>query len=122
MWFAWSDEKMIWEAIETIDPLKVTAHWRPVVIVGFEGDGYHQMSDLAKIVQNGHDTCIIVDGRRDLDGTISKITDDCGDEAWHSVIGIARLDLADQSTYQGLVTALEGRWEWYDLESPYIEF
>ena len=25
IWFDWSDQKIIWEAIETIDPLKVTA-------------------------------------------------------------------------------------------------
>jgi hypothetical protein len=30
---------IIWEAIETIDPLKVTARIRPMVIVGLEGDG-----------------------------------------------------------------------------------
>jgi hypothetical protein len=39
IWFQWSDEAIIWEAIETIDPTKVTARIRPMVIVGFEGDG-----------------------------------------------------------------------------------
>ena len=32
--FDWSDEAIIWEAIETIDPLNITDHVRPMVIVG----------------------------------------------------------------------------------------
>jgi hypothetical protein len=39
-WVDWSDQKIMWGAIETIDPLKVTARIRPIVIVGWEGDGW----------------------------------------------------------------------------------
>ena len=53
IWFQWSDEAIIWEAIETIDSLKVTARIQPMVIVGFEGDGWLPVSDFVKIVQNG---------------------------------------------------------------------
>jgi hypothetical protein len=38
IWFEWSDEEITWEAIESIDPLKVTVRIRPIVIVGWEGD------------------------------------------------------------------------------------
>jgi hypothetical protein len=48
----WSDEAIIWEAIETIDPLRVTARIRPMVIVGVDGDGWLPVRDFSEIVQN----------------------------------------------------------------------
>jgi hypothetical protein len=51
IWFDWSDQEIIWEAIETIDPLKVTARLRPMVIVGFEGDGWMPVHDLVQIIR-----------------------------------------------------------------------
>ena len=51
MWFDWSDKQIIWEAFETIDPLKVTARIRPMVIVGFEGDGWLPVHDFVGIVR-----------------------------------------------------------------------
>jgi hypothetical protein len=45
-----------------------------------------------------------------------------GDDVWISVLGIARLDVADASAYQALLAALEDRWEWSDVEKPFIEF
>jgi hypothetical protein len=53
VWFDWSDEAIIWEAIDTIDPLKVTARIRPLVIVGWEGDGWLPVRDLVDIARNG---------------------------------------------------------------------
>jgi hypothetical protein len=122
IWVVWSDEVTIWEAIETIDPLKITARIRPMVIVGFEGDGWLPICDFVKIVQNGLDTCIVVDPRPDLDRTLSRIGADFGDGPWISVLGIARLDLADACAYQALMLALDDRWteNWCDM--PYIEF
>jgi len=95
VWFDWSDEAIIWEAIETIDPLKVTARIRPMVIVGMEDDGWLPVHDLAKIVQNEREACSVVDPRPDLHRTISRIRADFGDGPWISVLGIARLDVAD---------------------------
>jgi hypothetical protein len=122
VWFNWSDEAIIWQAIETIDPLKVTARLRPMVIVDFEGDGWLPVRDVAEIVQNGNDTCIVVDPRPDLDRTVARIKAHCGDDPWISVLGVARLDLADRAVYQALLAALEDRWERSDLGAPCTEF
>jgi hypothetical protein len=122
IWFQWSDEAIIWEAIETIDPLKVTACLRPMVIVGFEGDGWLPIFDFVKIAQNGHDTCIVVDPRPDLDRTLARIKANCGDGPWISVLGIARIDVADASAYRALLVGLDDRWAKNWFEMPYIEF
>jgi hypothetical protein len=122
IWFAWRDEAIIWEGIETIDPLRITARVRPLLIVGFEGDGWLEVHDFVKIVQNGRDTCIVVDPRPDLDRTVSRIRVDFGDGPWISVLGIARLDLANRAAYQALLAAWEDRWaeNWHEM--PFIEF
>ena len=121
VWFEWSDEAIIWDAIETIDPLKVTARIRPIVVVGLEGDGWKSVSDFVEIVQNGREARIVVDPRPDLDWTHSRIREDFGDGPWISVLGVARLDLADVSADQTLLAALVDRWakNWFDM--PYVE-
>jgi len=106
-WFDWFDEAIIWEAIETIDPLKVTARIRPIVIVGWEGDGWLPVHDFVEIVQNGSDTCIVIDPRPNLDRTLSRIRAEFGDGPSMSVLGIARLDVADRASYEALLAALE---------------
>ena len=110
IWFDWSDEAIIWDAIENLDPLKVTARLRPMVIVGFDGDGWMPIHDFAEIIQHGNDACIVVDPRPDLDRTLARIKADFGDDPWISVLGIARLDLADASAYKALLVALYDRW------------
>jgi hypothetical protein len=122
IWSSWSDQEVIWEASDTIDPLKGAARLRPMVIVGFDGDGWLPVDDFAKIVEDGHDTCIVVDPGPNLAQTLARIREDFGDGPWMSVLGIARLDLADRVAYQALLAALEDCWEWFDLEMPVIEF
>jgi len=102
IWFEWSDEAIIWEAIETIDPLKVTARVRPMVVVGFGGNGWLPVRDFVAIVHNGRDTCIVVDPRLNLDQTLARIGADVGDDPRITVLGIARLDLADALAYRAL--------------------
>jgi hypothetical protein len=122
IWFEWSDQKTIWEAIETLDPLKVTARLRPMVIVGFEGDGWLPVRDFAEIVQNGREACIVVDPRPDLPRTLSRIREDFGDGPWINVLGIARLDLADDLACRALLVALDDRWADNCFEMPVVEF
>jgi hypothetical protein len=93
--------------METIDPLKVTARLRPTVIVGWEGDGWLPVHDFVEIVKSG--TCIFVDPRPNHDRTLSRIRLDYGDDPWISLLGIARLDLADRATYRALLLALKSR-------------
>jgi hypothetical protein len=109
IWFGWSGKQIIWEAIETIDPLKVTGRLRPTVIVGFEGDGSLPVHDFVEIVRTGGDACIVVDPRPDLDRTLARIKEDFGDEPWISVLGIARLDVADRVVYEAFLAGLEDR-------------
>ena len=91
------------------DPLNVTARLRPIVIVGFEGDGWLPVHDLVEIVQDGLDGRIVVYPRPNLDRTLLRIKADFGDNPWISVLGIARLDLADRLVFEALLAALEGR-------------
>jgi hypothetical protein len=122
IWFEWSDEAILWEAIENLDPLKITARTRPIVIVGFEGDVWMPVSDLVRIIRDGNDSGIVVDPRSDLPPTLARIRADFDDDPWISVLGLARLDLADASTYQALLAALEDRWAENWFEMPLIEF
>jgi len=64
----------------------------------------------------------VVDPRPDLHRTLARIKADFGDDFWTTVLGIARLDLADASTYQALLAALGDRWaeNWFDM--PHIQF
>ena len=122
VWFDWSDEAIIWEAIETIDPLKVTARLRLIVIVGLKGGGWLPVRDLVDIARIGHDTCIVVDTWADLDRTLSCIRADFGDDFWTNVLGIARLDLADASAYRAFLAALGDRRPENWFEMAFAEF
>jgi hypothetical protein len=120
VWFDWSDEKIIWEAIASVGLCRITARLRPMVVIGFEGDGWLMVHDLMEIVRNGHETCIVVDPRPDLDRTLSRIEADFGDGPWINVLGIARLRVADRQAYRALLGVLEGRWDWSWPEMPSI--
>jgi hypothetical protein len=122
MWFDWSDREAVWEAIESAGLMQITARVRPVVVVGFEGDGDILMSQLAKIVQEGHDCCIVIDARHHLDEIIAQIVATDDDETWYHVLGVARLDVADRSTFQGLMTAVECHWDRSWPHMPHVEF
>jgi hypothetical protein len=78
--------------------------------------------NLKEIVQNGNDTSIVVDPRPDLHRTLSRIRVDFGDSPGITILGIARLDLADASGYRALLAALDDRWagDWFDM--PFKEF
>lgn len=122
IWFDWSDKQIIWEVIESIDPLKVTARTRPIVLIGWEGDGWLPVHDFVEIVQNGNDTSIVVDPRPDLDRTLARITSDFGGGPWITILGIARLDVADRAAYRALLAGLEDRWAENWFEMPFVEF
>jgi hypothetical protein len=122
IWFSWSDEEFIWNAVESVSLLRITARLRPMVVVGINGDGRLRMSDLREIVQEGRDGCFVVDPRPDLDRTLARIRVDYGDDPWVRVLGIGRLDVRDSPTYDALTDRLKGHWDWSWPEVPYIEF
>jgi hypothetical protein len=66
IWFDWSDEEIIREAIEIIDTVRI----RPIVIVGWEGAGLMPVREFVEIVRHENDTCV-VDPRPDLARTLS---------------------------------------------------
>jgi hypothetical protein len=51
-----------------------------------------------------------------------RIKADFGDNPWISVLGIARLDLADRLVFEALLAALDDRWAENWLEMPVVEF
>jgi hypothetical protein len=67
------------------------------VIIGLDGDGWLPVHDFVDIIQNGNDSCIVLDPR-------------------------PRLDLADRVAYCALLAALEDRWAENCSEMPFIEF
>jgi hypothetical protein len=47
--------------------------------------------------------------RPDLHRTLARIKAELGDGSWISILGNARLDLADRAAYRAWLAALEGR-------------
>jgi len=119
--FDWRDEETFDEAVETLDPLKVTIRSRPVVVVGPIDVGYMSMQEFAEIIEQDDERFCVIDPRPDLDGKCAEIEDQIGDAAWHFVLGLARLDLADEPTYQALTTAFEDRAERFTRWTPHVE-
>ncbi len=120
--FDWRDEELFDEAIETLDPLKITVRSRPIVVVGPIDVGYISMQQFAEIVQEDDERFCVIDPRPDLDRKCAEIEDEIGDAAWHFVLGLARLDLFDEDTYRALMAAFEDRRGRFRLWSPHIEF
>jgi hypothetical protein len=118
----WSDAEFVWEAIETIDPLKITVRDRPVAIIGFDGDGYIPIRQLIEMLMCDDHTCCIIDPCLDPEAIGAEVGREFGDVVWFTVVGVARLDLANEATYRALLTALKDSVERFDLEMPYIEF
>jgi hypothetical protein len=122
MWFGWSDEEFIWDAIEEVGLRRITARFRPMIIVGFNGDGCLRTSDLRQIIQDGREGCLVIDPRPDLERALARITADYGDDPWINILGIGRIDVADESTFEALMDRLAGHWDWSWPDVPYIEF
>jgi hypothetical protein len=60
--------------------------------------------------------------RPDLHRTLARIKAELGDGSWISILGNARLDLADRAAYRALMSALDDRSaeNWCDM--PHIQF
>jgi hypothetical protein len=123
MVFEWSDEELVWEAIEAVNPLKITVRQRwPIAVIGYEGDGYIPLRQLIEMLERDDHTCCIIDPCFDPHETHAQVERDFEGTVWFTVIAIARLDLADQATYRSLLAAFEDRRERFVGEAPVIEF
>ncbi len=120
--FDWGDEKLFYETVETIDPLKITFRIRPVIVVGPIEVENMSMKDFAQVVREDDQRFCAIDPRPDLDGKCAEIEQEIGGDAGYIVLGLAQLDLADEATYEALISACEDRRERFTRWTPYIEF
>jgi hypothetical protein len=120
--FDWRDEELFDEALESIDPMKIAVRSEPVIVVGPIEVGHMPMRDFTQVVRQDDDRFCAIDARPDLEGKCAQIEKECGHSAGYFVLGLVRLDLADETTYRPLLTAFEDRVERFRLWSPHIEF
>ena len=59
--FDWRDEEIFDEAIETLNPLKITIRSRPMVVVGPIDVGYISMQQFAEIVLEDDESFCVID-------------------------------------------------------------
>jgi hypothetical protein len=126
MYFDWHDEEIVWEAIEIIDPLKITVRQRPVAAIGFGNIRDMVMHRLAEMLPYGKhwdadNMCIIIAPCADPEAMEAMVHEQM-ETVRFSVFGVAVLDLADQPTYRTLMNALADRSERFVGEAPVIEF
>ena len=104
---------MIEEAIETVDPLRITVRYRPVAAIGFETVADMVMHFLADTLppERKYDNeamCAVIDPCTDPEALWALVDYEIP-TARFSIFGVGVLDLADQETYESLLTALADR-------------
>jgi len=80
------------------------------------------MQQFAEVVRADDQRFYAIDARPDLEGKCAEIEKECGQGTGYFVLGLARLDLADEPTYRALLAALEDRSERFTQWMPHIEF
>jgi hypothetical protein len=122
MFFDWRDQDLVEEAIETINPLKLTVRSHVIAIGSAFGDGRLALRQLVGMMQADDGSCIIIHPCRYPELFSHQQAGLGDDEGWFHVVGLARLDLADQKTYGSLMTALAERHGQFVGEMPCIDF
>jgi hypothetical protein len=125
MYFDWHDEKLVWEAIETIDPLKITVCQRPVAAIGFDRVADMVMHYLADSLPpnsrwNNDGMLVIIDPCADPIA-MEALVEEQMENVQFSIFGVAHLDIANEATCRTLLNALADRHEWFLGEAPVIE-
>ncbi len=125
MYFDWQDEEIVWEAIETINPLKITVRDRPIAAIEFDTEAEMVLHFLADTLPsnsrwNNEGMSVTFDPCHDPEAT-QAIVDERMENVCLSIFGVAVLDLADEATYDRLMNALVGRCGHFVGEYPVIE-
>lgn len=114
------------EAIETVSPLKIAARYRFVAVVGFDTDADIVMHYLADTLpperryDNGN-SCAVLDPCTDPEALLALVEYEMP-TCRFSIFGVGVLELADEATYESLLTALADRPGRFVGEMPVIEF
>jgi hypothetical protein len=125
--FDWRDQDIVDEAIETVDPYKITVvRYRPVAAIGFKTIGDMVMHCLAgrlppnrRFATEG--MCAVIDPCTDTEALRALVEEEM-DSSRFSIFGVAVLDFADQQTHGSLKTALAERRGQFAGEMPCIDF
>jgi hypothetical protein len=126
MYFDWLDEQVVSQAIDMIDPCKITIRCHAVAAIGFDSVGDMVTYRLAEPLPYGKNwdkdrLCIIIDPCSDPEA-LRTVVEESMDTVRFSVFGVALLDLADETIYRQLSAALEECHGQYVGEYPIIEF
>jgi hypothetical protein len=126
MIFDWQDEGVVEEAIETVNPLKITVRCRPVAAIGFETVADMVMHFLADKLPPGRrfdneGMYAVIDPCTDTEALQALVEEEM-DEVEFSIFGMATLDLADQETHRLLIKALADRHGQFVGKMPVIDF
>ena len=125
MYYDWQDDPIVSEAIDTIDPLKITVRSRSVAAIGFDSIAEMMIFRFADILPYGDHwdqerMCIVVDPCSDPEVLRASIEEKM-DTVRFSVFGVAALDLADEAIYRQLSAALGERRHGFLGEMPFID-
>lgn len=123
--FDWQDEEVVEEAIETVDPLRITVRYRSVAAIGFETVADMVMHFLADTLPptrkyDNEAMCAVIDPCIDPKGLWALVEYEIP-KARFSIFGVGVLDLADPETYELLMTALADRSDRFVGEMPVVE-
>lgn len=126
MYFDWQDEEIVAEAIETIDPLKITVRCHAVAAIGFENITDMVIHRIAETLPYGRSwnqdsLSIIIDPCADPEA-LGALVEEQVENVRFSVFGVAVLDLADGGIYGTLMDAFAKRRSQFVGEYPVIEF
>ena len=126
MIFDWRDESLVEDAIESLDPYKITFRSRLVGIIGFDNEAEMVMHYLADTLPrprrfDNNGMCAVLDPCRDPEG-LQRLVDEEMDNVRFSIFGVALVHLADQETYRSLERALSDRRQPFVGEMPTVDF
>jgi len=125
MYYDWQDDPIVSEAIDTIDPLKITVRSRSVAAIGFDSIAEMMMYRLAEPLPYGthwnqDSMCITIDPCSDPE-TLRRLVEEEMPTVQFSIFGVAVLDLADEAIYRQLSAALGERRHGFLGEMPFID-
>jgi hypothetical protein len=114
------------EAIVAVGRHKITTRYRFVAVVGFDTDADIVMHYLAETLPPGRrydneNSCAVLDPCTDPEALWALVEYEMP-TCRFSIFGVGVLDLADEATYESLLTALADRRRRFIGETPWTKF